>query len=390
MPAKASLKNDYDLAIAGGGLAGGLIALALAELRPELNIAIIEGADHFGGNHIWSLFESDVDPEHRWLLEPLISRQWDSYDVHFPKYSRSLSNGYYSIESRNLDRELRQKLPEGSLKTGATIKKLKSGLVKLSDGEEVAAQAVLDVRGGGDMSAFEHGWQKFCGQMLKLKEPHGLDRPVIMDATVEQIDGYRFVYCLPFSDTEIFVEDTYYSDMADLDVDILRGRIAHYAADQGWDIDTILREETGQLPVLYGGDFEEFWRANKGPDARAGARAALIQPITSYSLPMAVRTAMMIADMPRITQKPLNKMLKELATKHWKNGKFYRMLCAFMFKGADPEKRYLTLEHTYTKDEKLLERFYAGKSTKLDQATLLTGKPPIPISRAIPLLMKYR
>ena len=390
MPKQARSSNPYDLAIAGGGLVGGLVALALAKLRPDLDIALIEAEDHFGGNHIWSFFESDVEPEHRWLLDPLISRQWDSYDVHFPQYSRSLSNGYFSIESANLDRELRKRLPSGALKTGQKVKSVKKQRIGLADGSEIAARAVLDARGGGDVSALDIGWQKFCGQMLRLKAPHGLERPVIMDATVEQIDGFRFLYCLPFSDTEIFVEDTYYADSPELDRATSHKRIADYAAAQGWQIETVLSEEQGQLPVIYGGDFGAFWAANKGVDARAGARAALIQPITSYSLPLAVKTAMLIAEMPEISQKTLDKTLRNLATKHWKNGKFYRMLCAFLFLGADPDKRYKTLEHTYTKDEKLLARFYAGKSTRLDQANLLTGKPPIPVSRAIPLLLKYR
>ncbi|MFT6008357.1 MAG: lycopene beta-cyclase [Parasphingorhabdus sp.] len=390
MPKPPRSSNQFDLAIAGGGLVGGLVALALAKLRPDLVIALIEAEDHFGGNHIWSFFESDVEPAHRWLVDPLISRHWGSYDVHFPKYSRSLSNGYFSIESQNLDKELRQRLPSQALKTGQKAKGVTNGLVTLADGAEIAAQAVLDVRGSGDVSALDIGWQKFCGQMLKLAEPHRLERPVIMDATVEQIDGYRFIYCLPFSDTEIFVEDTYYADTADLDSATSHGRIADYAAEQGWTIEAVLSEEKGQLPVIYGGDFEAFWRANAGVDARAGARAALIQPITSYSLPMAVKTAIMIAEMPDISQQKLDEMLRTLARKHWKNGKFYRMLCAFLFLGADPDKRYKTLEHTYTKDEKLLARFYAGKSTRMDQASLLTGRPPIPISRAIPLLLKYR
>ncbi|WP_373490915.1 lycopene beta-cyclase CrtY [Parasphingorhabdus sp.] len=390
MPKPSSSSNQYDLAIAGGGLAGGLVALALAKLRPDLDVALIEAEDHFGGNHIWSFFESDIEPEHRWLVDPLISRQWASYDVHFPKYSRSLNNGYCSIESANLDRELRQRLPSRALKTGQRAKTVDSGLVKLADHTEIAAHAVLDVRGGGDISALDVGWQKFCGQMLKLKQPHGLERPVIMDATVEQIDGYRFIYCLPFSDTEIFVEDTYYADGAELDSAISHGRIAEYAADQGWVVEAVLSEEKGQLPVIYGGDFEAFWQANKGVDARAGARAALIQPITSYSLPMAVKTAILIAEMPEINQNMLDTMLRDLAQKHWKNGKFYRMLCAFLFLGADPDKRYKTLQHTYSKDEGLLARFYAGKSTRMDQANLLTGRPPISISRAIPLLLKYR
>ncbi len=390
MPSNTPTSTPYDLAIAGGGLAGGLVALALAKLRPELNIALIEAEDHFGGNHIWSFFESDVEPEHRWLVDPLLSRQWDGYDVHFPKYNRSLSNGYFSIESKNLDRELRKRLPSRALKTGHKAGNVDHGRVQLADGTEISAQAVLDVRGGGDVSALEIGWQKFCGQMLRLKNPHGLDRPVIMDATVEQIDGYRFIYCLPFSDTEIFIEDTYYADKPDLDSATSHARIAEYAAARGWQIEAVLSEEKGRLPVIYGGDFEAFWKANKGVDARAGARAALIQPITSYSLPMAVRTAVLIAEMPDITQDRLDRMLRDLATQHWKDGKFYRLLAAFLFLGADPEKRYKTLEHTYAKDEQLLARFYAGKSTRIDQASLLSGKPPIPVSRAIRLLLKYR
>ncbi|WP_417622046.1 lycopene beta-cyclase CrtY [Parasphingorhabdus sp.] len=390
MPEPSRSSNPYDLAIAGGGLAGGLIALALNRLRPELNILLIEAGAHFGGNHIWSFFASDVEAEHRWLVDPLISRQWDSYDVHFPKYSRRLHNGYYSIESGNLDKQVHSKLPPKALKTGHRVKRVEKNRVILDDGEEISASAVLDVRGGGDISALECGWQKFYGQMLQLKQPHGLERPVIMDATVEQIDGYRFVYCLPFSETEVFVEDTYYADTADLDSAASHARIADYTADQGWEIEAVVGEEKGRLPVFYGGDFEAFWKANPGVDARAGARAALIQPITSYSLPMAVKTAILIAEQPEISQNMLDQRLRNLAREHWKKGKFYRLLCAFLFLGADPEKRYKSLQHTYSKDERLLARFYAGKSTRMDQISLLSGKPPIPISRAIPLLFKYR
>ena len=269
MPSKTPPSPPYDLAIAGGGLAGGLVALALARLRPELTIALIEAETHFGGNHIWSFFDSDVAAGHRWLVDPLISRHWDSYDVHFPKYSRKLNNGYNSIESKNLDRELRKRFPADALKTGQKVTRTEPGRVHLADGTEIVARAVLDVRGGGDISALETGWQKFCGQMLRLKTPHGIDRPIIMDATVDQIDGYRFVYCLPFSDTDIFVEDTYYADTAALDSAASHSRIAEYISSRGWTIESIMSEEKGQLPVIYGGNFEAFWKDNQGVEARA-------------------------------------------------------------------------------------------------------------------------
>ena len=45
---------NCDIAIAGGGLAGGLIALALAEKQPHLDVRLIEAAADLGGNHVWS------------------------------------------------------------------------------------------------------------------------------------------------------------------------------------------------------------------------------------------------------------------------------------------------------------------------------------------------
>lgn len=45
---------DCDIAILGGGLAGGLIALALHRARPDVRVKLIEADDMFGGNHVWS------------------------------------------------------------------------------------------------------------------------------------------------------------------------------------------------------------------------------------------------------------------------------------------------------------------------------------------------
>jgi len=78
--ADADPAAPVDLAILGGGLAGGLIALALTLRRPEVRLVVVEEAT-VGGNHIWSHFASDVDQSAGWLVEPLIAHRWPAYDV---------------------------------------------------------------------------------------------------------------------------------------------------------------------------------------------------------------------------------------------------------------------------------------------------------------------
>lgn len=372
-----------DLAIVGGGLSGGLIALALARLRPELKIVLIDREQHFGGNHIWSFFASDIAPEHRWLTAPLVTYGWSGYDVHFPAHSRSLDNIYYTIESERLDWLLRHNLPVSALMTGRDVKSVSPRLVVLDGAQRINAGGVIDARGGADLHHLDCGYQKFTGQLLQLAEPHNLTRPIVMDATVDQHDGYRFVYVLPFGMDKVFVEDTYYSDKPEMDRGVLTQRIAGYAASKGWQVERILREETGVLPVVMGGDLDSYWASGSGRTAKAGMRGAFFQPVTSYSLPDAVRTAIFIAEQPDLDGDKLNTLMRQRAADHWRDGKFYRMLNRMMFRAAASGERYKLLERFYTLKPGLIERFYAGKTTGGDKARILTGKPPVPIGKAI-------
>ncbi len=372
-----------DIAIVGGGLAGGLIALALARLRPELKLVLIDQDKSFGGNHIWSFFASDIAPEHRWLTAPLVTYGWSGYEVHFPSHSRSIDNIYYTIESERLDWLLRNNLPQSSLFSGREVKAVSPRLVVLDGAQRINAGGVIDARGAGDAHHLDCGWQKFTGQLLQLKDPHDMKNPIIMDATVEQHDGYRFVYVLPFGMDKVFVEDTYYSDRPDFDPRVMRRRIAAYAEAKGWQVDRVVREETGVLPVVMGGDLDNYWASGSGRTAKAGARGAFFHPVTSYSLPDAVRNAIFIAEQPDLDGDKLNMLMRQRADAHWKSGKFFRMLNRMMFRASMPNERYKVLERFYTLKPGLIERFYSGKTTGGDKARILSGKPPVPVGKAI-------
>lgn len=383
------MAQRFDIAIAGGGLAGSLIALALASRRPDLSVALVEAGESFGGNHVWSFFESDIAEADRDIIEPLIGARWDAgYDVRFPGLTRSLPTPYRSITSQRLDAALRAALPAEALHRGNAVTALEPRAVVLAGGARIEADGVIDARGvaAAQYAHLSGGWQKFLGQMLRTAAPHRLTRPVVMDATVEQVDGYRFVYCLPFSETEVFVEDTYYSDCPDLDRAALARRIDDYAAQQGWQVVEVSREETGVLPVVTDGDFGRFHAAGATEGVvSCGVRAGLFQPLTSYSLPDAVRFACFLASIPDLPG-PDFADLAEWHWRHWRGRGFYRMLARMLFGAAEPGERYKVLERFYGLDAGLIERFYAGRSTFADKVRVLAGKPPVPIGRAAAVL----
>ncbi|OYY79619.1 MAG: lycopene cyclase [Sphingomonas sp. 28-62-20] len=379
------MRNDLrcDLAIVGGGLAGGLIALALHKTRPDLDIRIIEGSASIGGNHLWSFFASDVAEADRWLIAPLISYGWTSYDIAFPAHARMLKASYYSIESERLDALVRATLPDTAIMTGCKVLGASAKAVVLADGDRIEAKGVIDARGAGDLGKLDLGWQKFVGREYALSEPHDLARPIVMDATVEQIDGYRFVYSLPFAATRMFVEDTYYSDTPTIDRAALTQRVDAYAAAKGWHTDHVIREESGALPVALGGDFEQYWRSGGNRVAKAGMRAGLFHPTTGYSLPDAVRTAALIARTSDLSGEALHELTHGFARKTWQRRGFYRMLDKMLYRAGEPDERYRILERFYRLNPALIGRFYAGQTTMFDQARILTGKPPVTITNAI-------
>jgi lycopene beta-cyclase len=377
---------DVDVCILGGGLAGSLVALALARQRPEVRLAVIEPGP-VGGNHIWSHFASDVDPSHDWLVEPLIVHRWPAYDVTFPDLRRTLGVEYRSITSERLAAVVSDRLPPGTVITGR-VASAGPAEVELTDGRTLRAGAVLDARGAGDAATLDLGWQKFLGRTLIVPAGHGVERPLVIDATVPQIDGYRFLYVLPLSRSEVFVEDTYYSDSPALDLPAIGERISCYAGARGWQVTGITRTESGVLPVVLGGDFDAYWASTGSDLPKVGVRAGLFHPTTGYSFPDAVRTATRIAAHPDLSNAALHELTWGQAKAAWRSRGFYRMLDTMLFRAAEPEDRYRVLERFYRRPAGLISRFYAGRSTRVDQLHILSGRPPVPLRRAVEALLR--
>lgn len=377
----------YDLILAGGGLANGLIAWRLKQLRPELRVLCVEEQSHLGGNHTWSFHEGDLSAEqHRWL-QPLVVQRWAAYDVHFPQRSRRLNSGYASITSERFADVIQADLGD-ALRTGQRITRLTPSAVVMESGEQLQALAVIDGRGVQPTVNMVLGQQAFLGQLLRLRAPHGLTAPIIMDARVEQYQGYRFVYVLPFTADTLLIEDTHYVDQHSFSAAQLRQHVAEYAAAQGWEIAECLREEQGVLPITLAGDFAGFWREAAG-QPRSGLRAGLFHCTTGYSLPHAVRLADWIAAQPSLNAEALDRGIRAMAQQAWNSQRFYRLLNRMLFLAGRPANRWQVMQRFYGLSEGLISRFYAGRSTLADKLRVLTGKPPVPINEAVKAAVRY-
>ncbi len=375
------------LVIVGGGLAGSLAALALAERRPDVPVLLLESGSSFGGNHTWSFFDSDVPPAAQRLIAALNPVRWPRHRVRFPGRERELAMAYNAVSAPALDALVKARLPAESWRLDVAVSEVDADGVVLDGGERITAQGVIDARGpSGAMPGLELGWQKFVGIEFAAAAPEP-DCAMVMDATVPQLDGYRFVYVLPLAADRVLVEDTYYSDEPALDVDMVSDRVCALAAERGL-LGPELRHETGVLPILIGGDPDRFW-PSQDPVARLGLRGGFFHATTGYSFSLALRMAVALAERNDGFDGPaLAGWTRGQFTKHWQDMRFFRVLNRMLFDAAQPDQRYRVFEHFYRLQPELIARFYAGMPTATDRLRILSGRPPVPVGAALKALLR--
>jgi lycopene beta-cyclase len=365
-----------DVAFAGMGLANALAAVRIATTRPELHIAGFDTHAAVGAGRTWSFFGPDVTPAQLDWLRPLLRREWPAYEVRFPGFRRVVHTSMCTLSGPALGRALT------GLTRAADISEVAPDRLTLADGGSVAARVVLDGRGARPSAAFRCGWQKFLGQELRLTAPHGLRHPILMDAAVEQLDGFRFIYILPYGPDRLLVEDTRYSDTPDLSLRLARDEITAYIAAQGWRVAEQFSEERGVLPVVLDGDIDAFW-SEVGPVPPLGMRAGLFHPVTGYSLPSAVALADALALCLPARPEALRRMIEERARATWQAQGFYRVLNRMLFLAGNADQRWRVFARFFALPQPLIERFFAGRTSALDRMRLVTGRPPVPFFSAL-------
>jgi lycopene beta-cyclase len=368
----------YHYVLVGGGLQNGLLARALAAEQPGARVLIVERDERLGGNHTWSFHPSDVSEAARAWLAPLVAHTWDGHEVWFPDHRRVLAGGYATITSERFDAVVRGGALD--LRCGVAVDEVAPGRVRLAGGEEIEADVVVDARGPRAMAG-GCGWQTFVGLEVQLARPSAIARPILMDATVPQIGGYRFVYTLPLAPDRLLIEDTYYADTPALDVEVVAERVRAYAAERGLAIAAEVRREHGALPIPWQAPDDE--RPLEGRAGawllRAGYGGGWFHPTTGYSLPVATRLAAFVA-----ARRPeeIDRGFDSFVDEHRRQARFARLLNRMLFRHVAPEDRWRVLSRFYRLPEASIARFYGLETTRVDRLRVLCGRPPRGMSLA--------
>lgn len=351
------LPKENSLQISGGGLSGLLLLAAHRHYLPGESVVLYEKKASLSVNHTWSFHEADITPSAWAWLRPLVSHSWQGYSVRFSTYQRSFSSQYHSIRSVDLAKKI--------LANSANQ-------IHLGEACPNPQGAILATGWPELIPPADRGFQKFLGLNFRTQNPHGISRPVLMDASVAQKDGYRFVYVLPWSAHELLIEDTYYANEADLDFSSLREGIESYANALGLGKREILSEESGALPL-------PFRAPKSNPGFAIGAAAGIFHPVTGYTVPHTVRQIEALFENKIDRRVNLASCQKEIRAEM----KFFYFLNRMLFRSADPEARHRVLERFYRLPEPLIQNFYAGKLSLAQKFRLLAGRPPVPVGRAL-------
>ena len=368
----------FDYVLVGGGLQNALIAMALLDRRPRARVAMVEHGARLGGNHVWAFHADDVPDRARSFVDPLVVQRWPRYHVAFLDGERTLEAPYAAVSAERLHQRVSARLRDAegcALLLRSTARSVLGHEVYLEDGRRLEAELVVDARGPEGLAhQGPAAFQKFVGLELSVRRSREPRMPTLIDATVQQHDGFRFVYTLPLDDERVLVEDTYFSDTPDLDVAALRTRVLEHAALSGLEVQGIVREERGVLPL----PLEHMPVPSGERPLVAGYRGGWFHPTTGYSFPLAVRIAQHVADSEPSAL--FGDAWDALVSDHEHQARFGMLLNRWLFRAMPIDERWRVLSRFYRLPEATIRRFYAMSTTRFDRARIVCGRPPKGIS----------
>ena len=388
IPVPENLRSDpvedshYEYVILGAGCAGLSLCYYLLEQGVTEPILILDQKSEFVDDRTWCFWDVEPTP-----FSHLAAKRWGSWLIQavgeaveqkterYPYQCLTAADFYTSVLERtssynNVTLHLEEPVESWKEYGGETFVQTAR--------DAYTAHYLFDGRGLPPSSpTFEEArnqavWvpQKFVGLRLRTRgavfDP---ERCTIMDFSVSQERGLRFVYILPFTEHEALVENVYLSE-AEISVEEHRAELEGYLADvYGLSPDDYVvdGEERGYIPMT---DYS-FPRKLGGRTYSIGMLGGESRPSTGYTFLRIQRYCRALAENLAAGREPPERV---------EAGRYKLLDKIFLrFMKEHPERCpevYLRMFTGLPPDT--LVRFLTEKSTLLDDLRLVLAMPKMP------------
>lgn len=351
--------------IAGGGLAGCLAALALAKRRPDVPLLIVEERERFGGDRFRFLFKDELDGDALALMAPLVELAWPGFYIAFPGMTRNLKAALGGFAPAALHQAMVATLRPDQYRLGVKVVALRDDALVLDGGETIKAEGAIDARGAANLSMLDLLYETSVERVIRLKAPHRLDRPVLIDASLDQAAGFSFVRSFPIDAQRLRIAKALISERSQPD-EAADARLDHYLTLRGWRGGKVEDRSSGSRPLPLGGDFAAFWRIGGARVARLGLRGGFFQPATGSSVADAARAAALLAGQRDFSGPALHDLFEEQAKQLWRRRDYQRGVNAALA-AAKPEARRGLVERLYALEPGTIADFHADRLGMIDR-----------------------
>ena len=380
--------SSFDYILVGGGLQSGLLVLALRHYQPTAKVLLVERDCQLGGNHTWSFHPKDVSPSAIEWISPAVEVRWPSYRVRVGGFEKQIELEYASISTPHFIKTVEESLdgfgsnPQGVLLLRTDVTEIGERHIATSCGDSYHGRLVIDCRGPKSVLErpfSQNGHQKFWGFEIALQSDWPFPGPVVMDDRIDQSDGFRFIYSLPFDRRRVLVEDTRFANGSDIDREDCLQQVSSYLQAIGVENWSIIREEQGILPMPFSGERLPGTNANTSERVHqsvlaGGYAGGWFHAATGYSFPLAIAFAETVA---RNTPETAMDAVRHLGAAHRSRSRFGRFLNRLLFCLVKPTKRYQIFRRFYkVLSKEAIARFYSHQFTIGDAFRIVVGMPP--------------
>ena len=367
--------QHFDYIIAGGGASGLLLAYRMAgdDFFNNKSIAIIEKEEKNTNDRTWCFWEVPGGE-----FDHLLHQKWqyglfksEGFKRSFPfapyEYKMLRSGSFYGF--------IRKKISEKgnfSIIKGMVLSAEDTGthVIVKTDAATYTCQQCFSSIFNGELAKGQTRYpliqQHFVGWFVKTETPvFNANEATFMDFDLPQRGNTRFMYVLPFSETEALLEYTLFSEKL-LSTDEYEAAIKDYLYNLGVKNYKITEKEQGSIPM----SSYPFWDNNTQNLMYMGSAGGWTKASTGYTFLNSVRKTKALAQFLK-SGKPLNTFQKRnrfwyydlllLHILYEKNHEGSRIFGS-LFKKSQPSQilKFLDEQTTFFEDLKVMTKAPTG------------------------------